>query len=124
MLLSFISGGKIQPWSAVQLLESTLRYFMYPEASNNHLQQKSFADFHLLTEDFNFYLSRLDVKINKYLYEEKSPKFPLFATIALDYLSYDVASGSEITPCNKICKPLVVYRFTGNVMTSITTLRT
>ena len=39
-------------------------------------------------------------------------------------LSYDVTSGSEITPCNKIDKPLVVYRFTGNVMTSITTLRT
>ena len=39
-------------------------------------------------------------------------------------LSYDVASGSEITPCNKICKPLVVNRFSGNVMTSITTLRT
>ena len=39
-------------------------------------------------------------------------------------LSYDVASGSEITPCNKIDKPLVVYRFTGSVMTSITTLRT
>ena len=38
-------------------------------------------------------------------------------------LSYDVASGSEITPCNKICKPLVVYQFSGNVMTSITTLR-
>ena len=40
------------------------------------------------------------------------------------FLSYDVASGSEITPCNKIDKPLVVYRFTGNVMTSVTTLRT
>ena len=40
------------------------------------------------------------------------------------YLSYDVASESEITPCNKIHKPLVVYRFTENVMTSITTLRT
>ena len=39
-------------------------------------------------------------------------------------LSYDVASGSEITPCNKIDKPLVVYRFKGNVMTSLTTLRT
>ena len=38
-------------------------------------------------------------------------------------LSYDVAFGSEITPCNKICKPLVVYRFSGNVMTFITTLR-
>ena len=37
-------------------------------------------------------------------------------------LSYDVASGNEITPCNKIDKPLVVYRFTGNVMTSKTTL--
>ena len=30
-------------------------------------------------------------------------------------LSYDVASGSEITPCNKIYKPLVVYRFSGNI---------
>ena len=39
-------------------------------------------------------------------------------------LPYDVASGSEVTPCNKIDKPLVVYRFTGNVMTSIATLRT
>ena len=45
-------------------------------------------------------------------------------TSILHVLSYDVASGSEITPCNKICKPLVVYRFSGNVMTSITTLRT
>ena len=40
------------------------------------------------------------------------------------FLSYDVTSVSEITPCNKICKTLVVYRFSGNVMTSITTLRT
>ena len=31
-------------------------------------------------------------------------------------LSYDVASGSDITPCNKIYKPLVVYQFTGKVM--------
>ena len=35
-------------------------------------------------------------------------------------LSYDVASESEITPCNKINKLLVVYKFSGNVMTSIT----
>ena len=27
----------------------------------------------------------------------------------------DVASVSEITPCNKIDKPLVIYRFSGNV---------
>ena len=28
-------------------------------------------------------------------------------------LSNDVASGSEITPCIEIDKPLVVYRFSG-----------
>ena len=39
-------------------------------------------------------------------------------------LSYDFASGSEITPCNKVHKPLVVYRCSGNVMKSIITLRT
>ena len=39
-------------------------------------------------------------------------------------LSYDFASGSEIKPCKNIDKPLVVYRFTGNVMTSIPTLST
>ena len=39
-------------------------------------------------------------------------------------LSYDIASGSEITLGNKMDKTLVVYGFRGNVMTSITTLRT
>ena len=42
----------------------------------------------------------------------------------ISFLSYDVASGSETMPSNKIDKPLVVYGFTGNIMTSITTLRT
>ena len=48
----------------------------------------------------------------------------LFKYVSQFILSYDVTSGSEKTPCNKIDKPLVVYRFTGNVMTSITTLHT
>ena len=47
-----------------------------------------------------------------------------YQDMRLLYLSYDVASRSEITPCNKIDKPLVVYIFLGNVMPSITTLRT
>ena len=38
-------------------------------------------------------------------------------------LSHDVVSGTDITMCNKIDKPLVVNRFYGNVMTSIITLR-
>ena len=50
-----------------------------------------------------------------------------FLSVLLSHIShfyYDVASGSEITPCNKINNPLVVYRLTGNATTSITTLRT
>ena len=39
------------------------------------------------------------------------------------HLSHDVASGSEITPCNKIDKPLVVSRLVRTVMTPIITLR-
>ena len=42
--------------------------------------------------------------------------FPLYT-----YISHYVTSGIEITPCNKIDKPLVVYRFTGMVMMSIST---
>ena len=42
----------------------------------------------------------------------------------MPYLTHDVAPGSKITPCNKIDKQLVVYLISGNVMTSITALRT
>ena len=42
--------------------------------------------------------------------------------VSKSVLSYDLTSGSEIMPCNEIDKPLVVYRFSGNVMTSITML--
>ena len=38
-------------------------------------------------------------------------------------LSHDAASASDIMPCNKIDKPLVVYRFSGNAKTSNITLR-
>ena len=31
------------------------------------------------------------------------------------FLLYYVTSGSEITPCNKIDKPLVVYLYSGNL---------
>ena len=49
--------------------------------------------------------------------------FSIIETLSLySALLYDVASESEIRLCIKIDKPLVVYRFSGNVMTSITTL--
>ena len=48
----------------------------------------------------------------------------IFNTISLN-LSYDAAFGSEIMPCIKIAKPLVVFRFWYHYeMTSITMLRT
>ena len=40
----------------------------------------------------------------------------LSLSLGIFILSYDVVSVSEITPCNKFNKPLVVYRFLGNVM--------
>ena len=48
----------------------------------------------------------------------------LIITYIKQYLSNNDTSGSGITPCNKIDKPLVVYRFSGNIMTYITTLHT
>ena len=39
----------------------------------------------------------------------------VFLQLNISYLSYDVASRSEITPCIKIYKQLVVYRFLGKV---------
>ena len=46
---------------------------------------------------------------------------PVYSSTMLDnhnyhVLSYDVASGIEIRPCNKIDKPLVAYKFLENVM--------
>ena len=72
--------------------------------------------------------SLLHIVVHSYLKPNVRGQYSFFTLIyrldSTEYvLSFDVASESEITPCNKIDKPLVVYRFTGNVMTSITTLR-
>ena len=42
-------------------------------------------------------------------------RFPVNPAV-LFHLSYDFTSGSEITPCVKINKLLMVYRLSGNVM--------
>ena len=76
--------------------------------------------FYIFNISDNFLTSKFD--IYAHLFEMFENDSPFLYNISI--LSYDVASGSEITPCNKIDKPLMVYRFTGNVMTSITTLHT
>ena len=64
-----------------------MRYIAHPEEANSDKhQQKSFADLDLLAKAYNFYAIRLDVKINKYLYNENSPKYPLSVTVTLDYV--------------------------------------
>ena len=55
-----------------------------------------------------------------YLYESMSV-IRSYIKILLAW-SFNVASGSEITPCNKIDKPLMVYRISGNVAYIITKL--
>ena len=47
-----------------------------------------------------------------------------FQILIFSFYHYNFASGSEIAPCDKIDKPLVVYIFSGDVMASITTLST
>ena len=92
-------------------------------------KSKLFGTLKVLLKDFPFWKTFI-LKRN---YHENLPRMQsikvlkqnsLYALSRYLSLSYDVASGSEITPCNKIDKSLVVYRFTGTVMTSITTLRT
>ena len=77
-----------------------------------------------LHADIN-YTGRLTLVGNRVYRNMFKNKLSTCLTIKLDssILLYhnEVASESEITPCNKIDNPLVVYRFTGNVMTSITT---
>ena len=47
----------------------------------------------------------------------KYPNLVCLPYIVYTFLSHAVASESDITPCNKIDKQPVVYRFTGNAMT-------
>ena len=51
-------------------------------------------------------------------------KYPHKITKRNIILSYDIASVSEIMSCSKINRPQAVYRFSGNVMASITTMHT
>ena len=49
--------------------------------------------------------------------------FVLLIIVIVYYFNLFIFLWSDITPCIKIDQPLVVYRFSGNVMTSIITLR-
>ena len=60
--------------------------------------------------DFEQKFSKLFLKSDSYFL------LLIIYTHIFNGLSYDVASGSEKTPCIKIDKALVVYRFSGNVM--------
>ena len=68
---------------------------------------------------FTFYNSSMPSIMSKNMFESKMFK----RSVAYLFLLHDVASGHDITPCNKIDKPLVVYRFSGNDMASIIRLR-
>ena len=71
-----------------------------------------------------FYYGHYNIQIGPELYTaNECKKMPTRTSKVYEHegkmfthLSYDVASGSVIKPCIKICKPLVVYRFSGNVI--------
>ena len=62
--------------------------------------------------------------VRKYFNTKLFFHFHSYIRLMKTTLSNDVADGSKITPCNKIDKPLVVYRVSGNVVTSIAPLCT
>ena len=86
------------------------RDFLWPDLDPNCLQRLSADD-----------ISRQRVKLHARTLRTLQARREVSI---MGCLSYDVVSGSELTPGNKIDKPLVVYRFSGNIMTSITMLRT
>ena len=56
------------------------------------------------------HMAALAIGEGHFLPPESSPLILLFLK-HIQYLSYDVTSGSDITPYNKIDKPRVVYTF-------------
>ena len=97
-------------WYTLKFVSLTVKgRFQFVEERSRTLLYAQYVEDFVFEQKFSKYANKLS--INRGSSTERN-------------LSYDVASGSEITPCNKICKPLVVYRFSGNVMTSITTLHT
>ena len=61
-----------------------------------------------------FFIPLMSEKRNLAIFGRKVPRSPFvgyfnfYSMYIYLYLSHDVASGSDITPCNKIDKPLVV----------------
>ena len=67
-----------------------------------------------MLNDEIFEMNPLDIRcviVTVHTCTQMSHAGPLIVHAMYKYVSYDVASGSEITPCNKIDKPLMVYRY-------------
>ena len=74
-------------------------------SSTRHHRKKKVTDVSLILMDSDMESENLSSLI------QLSVSDGQITDIIYRYLSHDVASGSDITPCNKIDKPLVVYRF-------------
>ena len=69
-------------------------------------------------------MENIPSKVLFHSYRMVISSIPISKRVNYAPLSYDVVSGSEIRSCNKIDKPLVLYRCSGKVMTSTTALDT
>ena len=54
-----------------------------------------------------------DYRPNGLVFKQRHQDPASVKALKIPILSHDVAPGSDITPCNKIDKPLVVYRFSN-----------
>ena len=91
---------------AINMLQLCTANFLYPWfLINLKLRSSSFR----LHQDFSTLMDQM------LFFPNSTGHWPQLQKGGYIYLSYDVRSGSDITPCNKIHKPPVVYRF-SNIM--------
>ncbi|XP_060071900.1 uncharacterized protein LOC132551774 isoform X2 [Ylistrum balloti] len=78
-------GSKVTPWSLLHLFESTRAFSFWPMPAAER-PEGSFADFNQLLMDNFFFIATANLSIERQLYDEFTPKFPLSVTIHLDFV--------------------------------------
>ncbi|XP_069121911.1 uncharacterized protein [Argopecten irradians] len=78
-------GAKVAPVSLLQLFESVRAFSLWPIPTAER-PESSFADFkELLLENF-FFIVTVKLTVERQLYDESMPKFPLSITMKLDHI--------------------------------------
>ncbi|OWF37418.1 hypothetical protein KP79_PYT04741 [Mizuhopecten yessoensis] len=78
-------GAKVTLWNLLQLFESTRAFAFWP-IPDAERPDSSFADFKKVLMNNFFFIATAKLSIERQLYDEFLPKFPLSVNIKLDYV--------------------------------------